>query len=371
MHPTLLIGPADWDAKRWPREEFVGRLAALWQDHPDATGAIVYGNASDHAALAYLTHFTPKLEAAVALFPRRSEPQLLVGGGSNMLPAARPLTFIADVGLLRGAASTAEWTSAFREGSCVLIGGDAMPYDLRCAFEAALGPEARVTSGDYRLRARMRAKSPRELAALRIACGTLEIAVMALRKAFQSGSGVTGAVLAAEHSALQSGAQDVRSLFASDRGEMLRPFDGLIPQHFDQLLVYLAVRHDGYWAEAFISLSEEANAMQGRAQSTVDAMVAAARPGLSSADLWHIVERYRGDCDYHPLVEYSFGSSIGLALDEQILLTPNDGAKLAPGEVYSLRTGFRDRNGSSAIASAMLIVTDTGHSRIWPPEAVA
>ncbi len=25
MHPTLLIGPADWDAARMPREEFAGR----------------------------------------------------------------------------------------------------------------------------------------------------------------------------------------------------------------------------------------------------------------------------------------------------------------------------------------------------------
>jgi Xaa-Pro dipeptidase len=283
-----------------------------------------------------------------------------------MLPAARPLTFIDDVGLLRGAAGAAEWASAFREGSCILIGGDAMPYDLRCAFEAALGPEARVTHGDDGLRARMRNKSPRELAALRMACGTLDIAVTSLRKAFQSRGGVTGAVLAAEHTALRSGAQDVRSLFTSDRNAIVRPFDRLIPQHFDPLLVYLAVRHDGYWAEAFISLSEDANPMQGRAQSAVDAMVAAARPGLSSADLWRIVEKNRGDYDHHPLFQLSFGSSIGLALDEQLLLTRGDGAMLAPGEVYSLRAGFRDGNGSVAIASAMFIVTDRGHLRIWP-----
>jgi hypothetical protein len=371
MHPTLLIGPADWDAARWPREEFVGRLAALWQDHSDATGAIVYGNASDHAALAYLTHFTPKLEAAVALLPRGGEPRLLVGGGPNMLGAAGPLTFIPDLRPLRGAASAAEWASAFPVGNCVLIGGDAMPYDLRCAFEAALEPGARITNGDDCLRARMRKKSPRELEALWIACGTLEIAVTALRRAFHSGSGVTDAVLAAEHTALQSGAQDVRSLFASDHGEMLRPFDGLIPQHLDPLLVYFAVRHHGYWAEAFISLSEEANAMQARTRSIVDAMVAAARPGLSSADLGNLIETHCGECDLHPLTQFSFGSSIGLALDEQILLTHDDGVRLAPGGVYSLRVGFRNRNGSGAISSAMLIVTDTGPLRIWPPEAAS
>lgn len=90
MHPTLLVGPADWDPKEMPREEFDERLTALWRDHPNASGAIVYGNSSDHAALAYLTNFTPKLEAALAFIPRRGEAQLLVGGGVNMVPAARP-----------------------------------------------------------------------------------------------------------------------------------------------------------------------------------------------------------------------------------------------------------------------------------------
>src|SRR5215472_5836126 len=169
MHPTLLIGPADWDAARWPREEFAGRLAALWHDHPDATCAIVYGNARDHAALAYLTHFTPKLDAAVALLPRGGEPRLFVSGGPNMVPAARALTFIDDVAPLRGAASAADWTGAFPGGSCVLIGGDAMSYDLRRAFESVLGPGARITYGDDHVRARMLNKSPRELVALRIA----------------------------------------------------------------------------------------------------------------------------------------------------------------------------------------------------------
>ena len=46
-----------------------------------ASGAIVYGDSRDHAALLYLTHFTPKLEAAIALIPRRGEARMLIGGG--------------------------------------------------------------------------------------------------------------------------------------------------------------------------------------------------------------------------------------------------------------------------------------------------
>ncbi len=36
MHPTLLIGPADWNPEAMPRAEFDRRIAALWRDHPDA-----------------------------------------------------------------------------------------------------------------------------------------------------------------------------------------------------------------------------------------------------------------------------------------------------------------------------------------------
>ena len=34
MNPTLLVGPADWDAARMPKAEFVARAGALWRDHP-------------------------------------------------------------------------------------------------------------------------------------------------------------------------------------------------------------------------------------------------------------------------------------------------------------------------------------------------
>ena len=106
MHPTLLVGPADWDAGRMPKNEFAARIAAFWRRCPSAGGAIVYGGRAHHAELAYLTNFTPKLEAALALIPREGAPQLLVGGGVNMLPAAKPLTWIEDIRPLRNVGAT-------------------------------------------------------------------------------------------------------------------------------------------------------------------------------------------------------------------------------------------------------------------------
>src|SRR5262245_66046972 len=110
MHPTLLVGPADWDSQRMPKEEFLARATALWREAPAACGAIVYGGRAYHPELAYLTGFTPKLEAALALVPRVGAPRLLVGGGPNMLPAAKSLTWIENLRPLRDTRATvAQW----------------------------------------------------------------------------------------------------------------------------------------------------------------------------------------------------------------------------------------------------------------------
>ena len=106
MQPTLLVGPSDWDPMRMPRDEFLAARPALWRTAPSAAGAIVYGDRAHHAELAYLTGFTPKLEAALALIPRVGAPRLLVGGGVNMLQAAKPLTFIENSHPLRNVGET-------------------------------------------------------------------------------------------------------------------------------------------------------------------------------------------------------------------------------------------------------------------------
>ena len=249
MHPTLLIGPGDWDARQTPRSEYDERFAALWRDHESASGAIVYGDSRDHAALFYLTHFTPKLEAAIALIPRRGEARMLIGGGPNMLPAAKPLTFISALAPLRDAAkSTSDWARGLADGSFVLLGGDAMPNHLRHTLDQALGIGARIENGDAALQAHMRHKSPREVQILRESCATLDVAITALRDAAYSNKCVTDCILIAEHAALRRGAQDVRSLFSLDGGRTLRPFDIPIAAPTDPLQAYVAVRHGGYWA---------------------------------------------------------------------------------------------------------------------------
>src|SRR5260370_10193075 len=112
-HPTLLIGPSDWDAERMPRAEFAARIEALWVHAPEAERAIVFGNSRHHAELAYFTNLVPKLGPAVALLSRAGQHRMFVGDAANMLGAARPLTWIEDVASMKEAtaAVAAGWAA--------------------------------------------------------------------------------------------------------------------------------------------------------------------------------------------------------------------------------------------------------------------
>ena len=368
MHPTLLIGPSDWDPLQIPRADYEARLAALWRDHPDATGAIVYGDSRNHAALAYLTHFTPKLEAAIALIPRTGEPRMLIGGGVNMLPAAKPLTFITDLAPLRNAGkAAADWASGFLPGTVlVLIDGNAMPNDLRHSLDQALGNVFRVDDGDRSLQKHMQRKGSGELQILRGACAILDAAAEEFRRTARGGGSVTDCIIKAERAALQRGAQDIRSLFSLDGGRTLRPFDLPLSQHCDPLQAYLAVRHDGYWTEGFVRAARGDDPLERKAESVLRAIVAAAKAGVTCRYLQEMADKARGARKPHPLTVNMLGASIGLVLDEPPVLKPSDETALEPDAVYSFRAGVVDDGGNGAIVSSIVAVTAQGNEILWP-----
>lgn len=362
MHPTLLVGPADWDPTRMPREEFLGRIAELWRACDSAiAGAIVYGDPRSHGALAYLTHTTPKLEACIGLIPRHGEPRLLVGGGANMVGAAKPLTWIETLAPLREAGATiARWRDEMGGGALALVNGDAMPLRLRQGVETALGgPPADATD---LVAGAMRRKSPRELALVRQACAGLHAAMWAMRVAQRAGKSVHEVVLTGERAAWRRGAQDVRSLCG--REGQLAPF--LMPDDApgDPLQVYVAVRHGGYWAEGFAVLSRSRQPVQNEARAMLDATVARMRPGLLHREVARSLAQSIGARRAHAVTQADFGHQIGLALQEPESLNETSPAAFAAGEVYAVRVGLCDA-GRSAIVSAMVAITQDGHDVLW------
>src|ERR1043166_582768 len=227
VHPTLLIGPSDWQADRMPREEFDRRINMLWRRCPAASRAIVYGDARHHAELAYFTNFVPKLEPAVALLSADGGHKLLVGGGANMIGAAKPLTFIENLAPLGNGQAVATW-AAGDAGDWptvpVAVGARHMAVALRASIDAVARVFDHAHNADAEVWSLMRAKSSYELLASRESCLVLRPTVAAIAKAARSGATVTAAVLAGERAANTAGAQDVRTLFSVNKRRTRQPF---------------------------------------------------------------------------------------------------------------------------------------------------
>src|SRR5262245_39529696 len=99
LETTLLTGPYDWDERALPRSDYEGRLervrAAMAQ--AGAAALVVHGHPGNYGELAYLTGFTPKLGATLALVPREGPLRILAPGTPKMMDIAKRLTWVEEV----------------------------------------------------------------------------------------------------------------------------------------------------------------------------------------------------------------------------------------------------------------------------------
>jgi hypothetical protein len=341
-----------------PKEEFLARIAALWRLAPAASHAIVFGSPAHHAELAWFTNLVPKLEATVTLLARNGEHRLYVGGGPNMLGAARPLSWITDMAPLNGLSAALRQIEA--KAPPLLIGGGYMPAPLhqRVGEALAMAPQD-VTAAVWTL---MRRKTPHEIDAIRSACDVLTAAMKAMHDAQRAGAGATDVVLAGERAANEAGAQDVRTLFSLDRGRTLMPFGTPVREAVDPLQVYMAVRRFNYWAEGFAPLSLRGTAAVEKASTVLHGTVVSIKAGTHADDIMQTVAAEIAPFGFHP-VAARLCSAVGLALEE----SPHTdiGDAFTAGEIYSLRVGITDGAEQHAIVSAIMAVNDGGSELLW------
>jgi hypothetical protein len=364
MHPTLLIGPSDWQPDVMPREEFTARIDALWRHDPQAERAIVYGNSAHHAELAYFTNLVPKLEAAVAILSRGGEHRLLVGGGVNMLGAARPLTFIENVLPLKdvGDAIRADKSA----GRTLVVGADYMPTGFRRAVTEAIGTGDAAQDATAQVWGQMSRKSSREVAALRQAYAAMSAGEAEMIETFESGAGVSAIVSAGEQEAYAKGAQDVRTLFSLDGGKTYRPFFTSIDQVIDPLNIYMAVRRFNYWVECFILMSNQRgrDPVLDKALHAKDSISKLIQVGTAAREIEQAIADAIRPYRVHPLTARAFAQRLGLALDERPYT--DIGPTFEDGEVYSLRFGVTDGKTRHHIVEELMQVREGGNDFFRP-----
>ena len=375
MHPTLLIGPYDWQPERLPKHEFLARGQALWQkiSDPTCSAVIVYGDSRNHSELAYLSNFVPKLGPALMFIPREGEPKLLVSGAPNMLSAAKRLTWMEGIEPLRDAGKTiARWLNGGIDSDpttvrrhAALIGGDYMRSAFYGSFIESFDRTSSFLDATPLLQTLMRCKSSRELGFIREGCGILDAATKSLTEAKRSGAGITAAVLGAERSANHLGAQDVRTLFSVDGGRTLRPFEEPIDAPVDSLQIYMAVRHVGYWVDGFISLAASRNSVVIKAAEALKTVIAKATAGRKCRDLVNLAAEKIRPYNAHAITAGNIGNGIGLSLEEEPKLSSNSEDALEEGGVYALRVGVSDGQEHHGIVSAMVAVYQDQNELLW------
>jgi Xaa-Pro aminopeptidase len=314
----VLVGNYDWDQALVPRAAFDARLKEVVAKIADSGlgGLVVYGNKIDSAALAYLTNFTPKLDSGLALIGRDGSLRLHSSGSPHMMVNAQRLTWVDGVKPLRDAGKQiAEWAEALPPGPLGLWTTEAMPAEFMPRLETAL-PARPLRDVGALLDPLLRQKSPIARRLMQEAGAILTKSSAALRQAFQSGATARDTIVAAEKAAADAGAQDVRVLASLSPGGTPTAVDYPQSGQIDPLLVYIALRYAGYWADGFLTLSAAPNATLGATQEALGAMLAKARSGVSVAELKEAAAGKLAGLAIHPAAQ-SLVNGIGLSLVER------------------------------------------------------
>ena len=369
VQPCVTIGSYIWAQDRLPYDEFTLRLDALRaaMDRNGWEAVLVYGDVREHAALAFLSSFIPRVRWGMALLPRSGDARLLCAMSTRDLPAMRTLTWIADVRSGMGP----EWQKAFdpwfdgfkgdQAQTLGTIGFDIMAPVLLASVHRSLGERFVLQRADDIVAIPARRKRPRELTMMRASCKLLETAAKAFAESWRGNHEPETAALDAERVARSLAAQDVRTLVSLDGGRTLVPFQGRFEKCAGPLVGYLAVKAVGYWADMFVTVDDGTIAPAARhAEAALDTIIANMRPGARVDALHAKAVGALAPYELHPVLGGSIGHGIGLSLHEGPEFQASGDAVLVEDGVYALQAGAADAKAGNVLLSAIVRVAAKG-----------
>ena len=368
VQPCVTIGSYIWAQDRLPYDEFTLRLEELRaaMDRNGWPAVLVYGDVREHAALAFLTSFIPRVRWGMALLPRTGDARLLCAMSTRDLPAMRTLTWIADVRSGMGP----EWEKAFdpwlerftdnQAQKLGTIGFDVMAPVLQAAVRRSLGERFVLQRADDVVAIPARRKRPRELTMIRASCKLLETAEKTFVESWRGSHAPETAALDAERVARSLAAQDVRTLVSLDGGRTLVPYQGRFEKCEGPLVGYLAVKVLGYWADMFVTVDDgSATAAARHAEAALDAIIVNMRPGTRIDALHAKAVGALAPYKLHPVLGGSIGHGIGLSLHEGAEFQASSDATLVEDGVYALQAGAADAKACNVLISAIVRVAAT------------
>ncbi len=343
LESTLLTGPYDWDERVLPRGEYEGRLERVRaaMTRAGAAALVVHGHPGNYGALAYVTGFTPKLGAALALVLPGGPLHIFAPGTPKMMDIAKRLTWVEDVRPIGAAAKTI--AESVGEGNALATWAfGTLSQGMYSGIAKAVAPRTLLPL-DQELEPVRRRKSPREIELMRGAARFLATAADTFAKNVHTGAGVRSAGLAAERAAVAAGAQDARVMASLSPGGAPLPLDAASDERvLDPANAGIVVQNHGYWASGYVTVGRGTSAAQARARETLAAALAGARGGVR-------------------LPDGVAANAIGLSLEEGL------GVPLEAGAVYAVTSSAKE-GAETAYASALIAVTDNGCDVLWRGE---
>ena len=370
MQPALKNGRNVYDVINMPEEEFEDRLARVRgvMAERDIDLLLVYTSGlTDYGDVAYLTNFVIRLpRGQLVALPKEGEPVTFFEGASRGLPSLKLTLSLGDLVAVNDLPK--ECLKHLKEKG--LIPGKVgfaglrtrMPYQQFRALSSGLEGSTIKEAND--ILADLRAiKSPREVDQIRRAASIAgQLTLLLKETTFEHPDERTlGATL--YRAARYEGAEDFRMLLAKPGRESVtfRPTSNQLLQEGGEVVVYLAVEFERYWAEVIRTYTYSAGSFVEEKSADSSAaftrLCKALKPGAKVSEFYEQASAFSGNDCVAILRPYGFGNGVGLGLNEAPFLREGSAEELKQGMVVSLRTAIPGSNGApcSLIGNTFLV----------------
>lgn len=366
QHSVVKRGGLYWDRALLPEEGYRKRLGAL-QARMAETGEdawLMFGDVVNHGPVVYATNFMPRVRSALAYVPRQGKPVLFANISTRDIPAAKTITWVEDIqAFQRLPKSLGDFIAEKHPGGAKLgLAGieQSMPATDWRALAQALG-QCQFFGRDAELNALRETKDASEVEAMRRAARFADMALDQARSEIRAGRSMRAIVAQLDGLVRKQGAEDVRFLVASGpaAGVSLRPVDDRVLAAGDPVLIYIAVQHQRYWAEAartYVLGAPDARLVElhAKAVRALDAMAASSRAGAQIGSIAASARTALGEA-HATAQSYGLGNGIGLDVNEAPAISGASGARYVEGSTVALRVLAHAGGSGVAVARTLQI----------------
>lgn len=366
VHSVIKHGAFYWDHELVPVAALQARLEKVRAAMRAAGDAawLFYGDAGSCGALAYVSHYFPRLRDGALLVPLDAPPVLLVNGAPRMVPSMKPLTWIADV---RGFGRPPKPLAALLSESNLdraQVGTVGVAESFP-AFEwnelRGLVPGIAFVERDAEFARLRREKDAVDVGVIAKVNGILADAFAWAATLLKPGATLSAAFAGVERVARLAGAEDVRILTSGGAGRSeLQPPDDHVLADGESIMLFLGVQLQRYWAEgartfAIGAGNPQVDALAARAQAVLDAMATATVAGARCSAIAAAAQTALADDALLAAASaYGLGHGIGLDVHEWPSIEARSSDVLTPGTALALHVVLE--NGSAGAIAGRTVI---------------